>query len=187
MKIIERSIKSFNSWIREKTKGDKSVVELGAGFFNMLAQVSSSVEEKIGIELVQAYIDNAKYNDCIKIQGDATKYRDLLHKCQFETVMIIDFLEHLPMSQGKELINNLKEDFKKILLMIPCGLYDQKEDVTGYNAHDAQTHKSFWYEEDILTLGFQENIIDRNYHIGNPLAKHDVACAFCVWRSDLNV
>ena len=172
---------NLNDWIKFYTKGDTSVVELGAGFFDKLEQVDNTVTEKIGIELIQDYIDNAKYFDCEMIHGDATKYRELLGECQYQTVMIIDFLEHLTMEQGSKLISDLKEDFDKILLMIPCGLYDQKEDVTGYGAHDAQTHKSFWYENDILQLGFDEFLLDRNFHNGNPLAKHDKACAFCVW------
>lgn len=184
MGFIEKKIKSTDHWIFEKTSGSKSVVELGAGFFNRLRSVNSCVVQRIGIEISEKYVMNTKFNDCVKIVGDATKYSELLpNNCYYDTVMLIDFLEHLDMDSGKILISNLKVDFKKILLMIPCGLYNQKEDVTGFGEHEFQTHKSFWYESDILDLNFQENLLDKNYHINNSLAQHDKACAFCTWTN----
>lgn len=182
MIILYKKVFSLGEWIKSNTSGSKSVVELGAGFFNNLS-FCEDAEQKIGIELMQCYIDNAKYNDCIKILGDAINYKRLLPvNCRYDVALIVDFLEHLTMSEGKSLIENLKKDFSKILLMIPCGLYDQSEDVTGFEAHEAQTHKSFWYEDDIISLGFSEVIFDREFHKGNPLAKHDTSCGFCVWE-----
>lgn len=178
--------KRINSpqWINSNTMSSTTVVELGAGFFKNMNHVSSNVKTKIGIEIYEPYINNAINNDCIKIHGDALKYRELLVKYDFETVLIYDVLEHFDKDVALKLISDLKTDFKKILLMLPFGKYEQHEDVTGYGAHEYQTHRSYWYEEDILKLGFNDNIIDLNYHatpnrVDNNL---DTGCYFGVWN-----
>ncbi len=180
---IEKNIR-LNDWIDYSTAGATSVVELGAGFFNRLSAVNDSVSEKIGIEIWKPYIDNAKYNDCIKIEGDALDYRKLLVGYEPEICMLIDILEHFDKKVAIDLIASLKKDFEKIILMIPCGLYAQNKDVTGYGAHNHQTHRSYWYDDDILSLGFQENIKDSTFHVRNVSAGHDTACYFCRWSCD---
>jgi hypothetical protein len=183
MTIEYKTVPSLQGWLQEKTAGCRSVVELGAGFFDKLGMLSETVNQRIGIELMGCYIDNAKFKECAILQGDALNYKALLpESCLYDTVLMISFLEHVTMDEGKALIASLKEDFNRILLVVPCGLFDQEEDVTGFGCHEAQTHKSFWYEEDILTLDFQENVVDKLFHKGNPLAKHDKASAFCVWE-----
>ena len=81
------------------------------------------------------------------------------------------------MDDGIKLIKMLKSDFNKILLMLPFGVHEQHEDTTGYGADEYQIHRSYWFEEDIKKLNFNENIIDFNFQ-GNP--QHH--CYFGVWK-----
>jgi hypothetical protein len=176
---------NLTKWINEVTSGSISIVELGSGFFNRLSDVNESVKTKIGIEIYEPYIQNAVYDECIKIHGDVLNYRELLKGQKIETVMLIDILEHFPKDVGFELIENLKKDFNKIILMLPFGKYEQNEDFTGYGGHEYQTHKSYWYNDDIEKLNFTENIIDENFHKKDKLrvSKNlDIGVYFGTWE-----
>jgi hypothetical protein len=181
---FEKKYIELDNWINEKTASSKSVVELGAGFFNRLSNVNNNCIVRIGIEIYKPYIDNATYHNCIKINGDALKYKELLKNTSLDTVMIIDVLEHFEKDVAYKLISNLKKDFKKIILMLPYGLFEQHEDITGFGGHEYQTHKSFWYKEDVEKLKFNENVIDETFHsykyrVENNL---DLGCYFGVWN-----
>lgn len=136
------------------------------------------MKQKIGIEIYKPYIDNAKYHDCIKIQGSVLEYKELLSGYTLDTALIVDVLEHFDVNIAFNLIQSLKQDFRKILLMLPVGLHVLTEDVTGFGGHEYQTHRSTWYEQDILKLGFHVNIIDPNFHYSKP----SLACYFGMWK-----
>jgi len=183
-KMINKRV-NLSQWINENTVGSTSVVELGAGFFRRLADVHSSVKTRIGIEIYQPYIDNATFHNCIKIQGDALKYRELLIGYDLDTVMIVDVLEHFEKEVGYKWIDNLKQDFRKILLMLPTGKFEQHEDVTGFGGHEYQTHRSYWYVEDIEKLQFTQDVIDPAFHSphhGGKILNTDTACYFGIWE-----
>ena len=180
----EIRLDNFPKWINDNTDGSKSVVELGAGFFQEFKHVNTNVPLKVGIEIYKPYIDNAKYHECVKIQGDALKYDELLTNYELDTVMIIDVLEHFEKDTGYKLIERLKKDFNKILLMLPVGEYKQDKDVTGHGGHEYQTHKSYWYVDDIEKLDFDDNLIDLNFHSWrkNEDKSAETACYFGVWN-----
>jgi hypothetical protein len=184
--IIYKNVR-LDEWIKNNTATTTSIVELGAGFFAKLSAVHPNVQLKIGIEIYKPYIDNATYHDCIKIHGSALNYKELLKDYVVDTVMIIDVLEHFDKNVGYELINNLKNDFKKILLMLPAGTFAQDKDVTGFGGHEYQTHKSYWYIDDIKNLSFTENIIDSTFHSSPERTSHnlDTACYFGVWTKTI--
>ena len=188
-KIIKRV--NLRHWIREKTNGSTSVVELGAMFFEKLKHVSGTVNTKIGIEIWEPYI-TAKVDhfgvpvieDCIKIHGSVLNYKELLSDYELDTAMIVDVLEHFEKDVAFEWINNLKQDFKKIILMVPAGVFPQEVDHSGFGADEFQTHRSSWFEADIEKLGFDEVVLDDIYFINPELVanKMDTGCWFCVWN-----
>lgn len=180
---MEYKTVNLSQWINENTIGSQIVVELGAGFFRRLADVNNSVIKRIGIEIYEPYIKNATYNNCIKIHGDALKYNEYVTENDYDTVLLVDILEHFNMEDGLNLINRLKKDFKKILLMLPVGKFEQNEDVTGHEGHEFQTHRSYWYEDDINKLNFSINIIDTKFHVTKERINNnlDTGCYFGVW------
>jgi len=187
-KIIKRV--NLQQWIREKTNGSITVVELGAMFFEKLKHVSPTVQTKIGIEIWEPYIKSdvdhfgvPVLQDCIKIHGSVLDYKELLKNYEKDTAMIIDVLEHFDKDVAFKFFNDLKKDFKKIILMVPAGEFPQTEDHSGFEAHDYQTHRSSWYEEDIIKLGFDEIILDDMFHANPELIANnmDTGCWFCVW------
>ena len=186
-KIIKRV--NLQQWIREKTNGSITVVELGAMFFEKLKHVSPTVQTKIGIEIWEPYIKSdvdhfgvPVLQDCIKIHGSVLDYKELLKNYEKDTAMIIDVLEHFDKDVAFKFFNDLKKDFKKIILMVPAGEFPQTEDHSGFEAHDYQTHRSSWYEEDIIKLGFDEIILDDMFHANPELIANnmDTGCWFCV-------
>ena len=173
----------LSDWISSNTNGCKSVVELGAGFFDKLTYVHPSVKTKIGIEIWQPYIDNAKYHDCIKVQGDIRYFDqlDIIKDTELDCVMMIDVLEHFDKITADGMLSIMKDHFNKILLMVPEGNHPQEEDVTGYGAHKYQMHRSTWSEADFNR--FHEVIIDPEFHAG--IAGKDSGAIFAIWKKEL--
>lgn len=182
---------NLQNWIQQNTNGSVSVVELGAMFFEKLKHVSPTVKTKIGIEIWEPYINSEVdhfgvpvFKDCIKIHGSVLDYKNLLSDYELDTAMIIDVLEHFEKDVAFKWIKELKNDFKKIILMVPAGYYPQEIDHSGFKADEYQKHRSSWYEEDIIKLGFTEVVLDEYFHANPELLanKMDTGCWFCVWQ-----
>lgn len=168
----------ISNWVNTNTSDSVSVLELGAGFFNKLSYVNHNVKKRIGIEIWEPYISNAQYHNCVKIHGDVLKYRELVSETDYDCVLMVDILEHFDKETAFGLIDMLKNDFNKILLMIPEGKHPQESDVTGYGAHEYQKHRSTWYVQDIESLGFDEVIHYVNF---NDDINKDKGCIFAKW------
>lgn len=190
MKKIVKQV-NLRNWIKEKTNGSTTVVELGAMFFEKLKHVSNSVKTKIGIEIWEPYI-TAKADhfgipvieDCVKIHGNVLEYKQLLFGYDLDTAMIVDVLEHFEKEVAFDWIANLKSDFNKIILMVPAGVFPQEVDHSGLGGDEYQTHRSSWFEADIEKLGFDEVVLDASYFSNPELVANnmDTGCWFCVWN-----
>jgi len=176
----------FHDFITRSTQGSASVVDLGAGLFERMYWFHPDVKQRIGIEIFQPYIDSARYHDCIKICGDVMNYRELLKGHELDTAFSMDLMEHITREDGLKLIAMLKEDFKKVIIIAPCGDFPQDEDVLGFGNHTYQTHRSVWRESDFESLGFTINIVDPTFHsTPERLANHqDIAAYFGVWERE---
>jgi hypothetical protein len=176
--IVYKNNVNFFNLIKQSTQGSYELLELGAGFFKNLLYVSSDVKKIEGIEIWEPYIKSSIHIDNVKkIHGDIRDYKVLseIRDC----VLICDVLEHFEKKEALELIDDLKLNFNKICLMIPKGNHPQDKDVTGFGAHEYQSHRSSWGEEDMVVLGFQEIIVDDLFH-NDPEKDH--GCMFCVWK-----
>lgn len=179
------NVKDFNwyTWVAEELRGYDTILELGAGFFNRLDIPDSASVRKIGIEIYKPYIDNARNKkDCIKILGDMRDYRRLTSNLWVgsKVAMFFDSLEHIDHASGIKLIEDLKQDFDKIIIMIPRGHCVLENDVTGFNNDEGQRHKSYWYDQDILGLGMTEILVDDTFHKNNH-TNPDKGCYFAKW------
>lgn len=152
----------LNKWISENTRDTSCVVEFGSQFFDKLSYAQSI--KKIGIEIWKPFIISSTYHDCIKINGDFTKYRDYVQPHDFDCAMMIDAIEHINKEAAVSLINEMKVDFNKILVCTPEGVHKQYLDPNNMGADEYQTHRSTWYKEDFEMLGFQDIQIDPIFH-----------------------
>ena len=174
----------FFAWVRRHTEGVGSVVEFGAGFFDRLQHVHPSVQNKIGIEIWQPYIDNAKYHDCTKIQGDILQFEILLPTdSRYGCALFIDVLEHLEKDAAIDLIRRVQARMDKILVMVPDGEHPQDRDVTGFGAHEYQTHRSVWRPHEIEALGFQDIHVDPTFFARTKPHLKDPGSMFAIWSA----
>jgi hypothetical protein len=169
----------LNSWITGNTNGSNSVVELGAGFFGKLTAVHPSVPKKIGIEIWESYITSSDCSECIKIHGDILEFEKLIDKEDMDCCMVVDVLEHFEKDTAIDLVQRIKNNFNKFLLMVPEGNHPQNGDVTGHGADEYQKHRSTWGQDDLEKLGFDQIILDELYHPGH--GGKDTGCLFAVW------
>lgn len=186
MKEVKKFWTAWYAWLRQETNGYHTAVEFGAGFFDKLASVSCPV--RIGIEEYKPYIDAAKFKDCKMLHGRMQDYRTLfmehflvdspLEMPEPRVAIFIDSLEHITREEAFTLIAQVKEDFQKIVIMIPNGNIMQYKDVTGFDNDEGQTHKSRWFESDLAELGMQEILVDNNFHSD----QEDKRSYFATWK-----
>lgn len=177
-------VNDFNwyTWVNQELYMFDTVLELGAGFFDRLAIIKNSTARKIGIEIFSPYIENARFKDCIMISGDMRHYRILTKKwwTGSKAAMFFDSLEHIDMDSAIVLVKQLKEDFDKIIFMVPRGNCPQDKDVTGYDNHEGQTHKSTWNDADIIGIGMTNILVDDNFH--KDSLTDEKGCYFAKWE-----
>lgn len=180
---INKAKVNLSQWIYMNTLGQTSVVEFGAMFFDKLACVAAP--KKIGIEIWEPYIRDAKCQECQKIHGDFTIFESLIGDKDLDCAMFIDTLEHINREDAFELMSRVMNNFNKVILMIPEGNHPMDEDVTGYEAHTYQTHRSTRYAKDLIDLGFLEEkiILDPTFH---STEGRDTGCLFAVWDNNEN-
>jgi hypothetical protein len=178
--MIEKRM-NLGDWIFENTKGCNTVVEFGAMFGERLLSIHPSVKNIFGLEIHQPYIDKFIADKKYAICCDMSRYHNYVPTQYFDCAMFIDSLEHLFKDKAIHLINEVKKDFNKILLMIPEGNHPQSKDVFEMGADEYQTHRSTWYVSDIIDLGFQSIILDSQFHGNNGEGK-DEGCVFAVWN-----
>jgi hypothetical protein len=147
-------------WIRHHTEGYTGVAELGAGYFDKLGYVHSDARFRAGIELWEPCMASPKYTGCQRIHGNFMEYRAYIDPHTFPCVMMIDALEHVDKSDSDMLIAMMKEDFQKIMLMIPEGEHPQGPEY----GNKYQSHLSTWHAGDILEYGFQQIIVYPYFH-----------------------
>ena len=170
--------------LRESTRGYDVLCELGAGIFRLFRHYHADVKTKIGIELIQTYIDNRLDKDAIAIQGNVLHFASLLEGQRLlhliDIFTIVDVLEHLEKSNAIALLKATQKYADRVLAFTPLGFDKQ----TGHDEYDfkrpglrkefteeqrdaaieSQRHKSAWQGSDFEDLGFQEVIVSSNYH-----------------------
>lgn len=174
------STTGIDSWIREHTIDSECVVEFGAMFFERLNAVHENCKLRVGIEAHLPYILIAeRFGNCIRLHGDMREFESLLDPTYLDTAMFIDSLEHLSRENASDLIHRVMMRFRKILLFIPEGDHPQTKDVFLTGADYWQTHRSTWYKDDVIDLGFQDVCVVPNYYSEQG---KDHGAIFAIWK-----
>lgn len=187
MEKIENSFR-LSPVIVERTKGAKTVCEIGAGIFRMFHLYPAGAT-KVGIELMQSYIDKRvnRQDGIVAIQGNAMDFEKLLDEAgyteSFDVILLIDFIEHLDKQDSIDLIERTKSRAKKVFVFTPLDEHPQDgEDSYGFAfadikrhvdsrgeakaAIEAQRHKSTWHLSDFEDMKFDVVQVNRNFHPG---------------------
>lgn len=134
---------------REFSKSDV-VLDIGCGPSSRLQ--SHSVLYSVGVELFDAYLQEAKrlhtHNELIK--ADCTKLE--FKPNSFDVIIAFDVMEHLDKQEGMELLTKMKAwARKKVIITVPNGF------TPGYSADDniLQMHRSGYTADELRELRFE--------------------------------
>lgn len=173
-----RSKQLMTEWIKNNTKGSISVVDFGCMLGSRFKMVASSVVNRIGIEIWKPYLD-APQTKFTPIHGDMRDFESLVDPKFYDCALFIDTIEHIPKDDGLILLKRVQELFNRIVLITPNGYFKWEVDVTGFDSHESQKHKSSWYEKDLGELGFETKVI-KDYN--PPIEGNTKDCLFGVWN-----
>jgi hypothetical protein len=134
---------------------------------------------KVGVEVHQPYLDHRHFDGFAMLNADARAVTHLFPDKSFDAVLLIDFIEHLEMSDALRLLRECQRiAAKRILVFAPHGVHPQSQDVFGMGADAWQTHRSTWRVEDLADLGF-DVALWKDYH---SVPGTDNAAMFAVWE-----
>ena len=133
-------------------KGCQTVLDIGCGASPNMRQLG--VPRVIGIEGYAPSVELArqrKTHDEI-IQGDVRNLNQYFRPKQFDACVAIDVIEHLPKSDGLQLIKDMERIAdKKVVFFTPSGFVPQRHTAND----DLQEHLSGWEPDEMRQYGYQ--------------------------------
>jgi GT2 family glycosyltransferase len=157
--IIEKNIE-IPDWIRINTSGSNSVAGMGSSFFEISKDINKNVETKSFLDSRKQFSNAMPESNSLYITGNPGDYMQSLKNISADTVIVTGIPQGFDRQKSINFINELKKDFKKILLILPAGDENNKKDKSA----DKETSVSktaqgcCLYTEDILQLNFDEVI-----------------------------
>lgn len=128
--------------------GSNSVLMIGAMEGKFMEQLPC--EKKIALDAYAPYLSRIPF-PCIKLNGTVQEILPLLGPRTVDTVLAIDFIEHLDKSDGLELLSQMNYVAARVAaIFTPNGFFKQDASNTQYTDEELhwQTHRSGWTEED---------------------------------------
>lgn len=120
------------------------------------------------INVVEIFKPNADLLASFKIPKlnvlnfDIRDHEDFLKSDDLDCLVWQDGPEHLEMQESKNILNELKTKFKKIIIATPKGEYIQGP----LYGNESERHLSSWEIQDYQNLGFEVSIIGEIFLIG---------------------
>ena len=131
----------------------KTVLDVGCGSNSPLSKIQKHFY-CVGVDIHKPSITESKkrkIHDNYKI-GSVLEIDKLFKAKQFDAVIALDLIEHLPKQKGRELLKKMmKLAKKKIILLTPNGFIQQ----IPYDGNEFQKHLSGWSVDDFKQLGFR--------------------------------
>jgi len=134
-------------------------MDIGCGTGNTLKKIKA--RHRFGIDACQAAITKAREGTFIHLD-DLTFYCfDLkglrkVWKRKVDCIIGIDIIEHFEPEDALCLLKDCEQIATKCLMFfVPVGNHPQTKDDRGFNNHFYQTHRSTWYPQDMVGLGYE--------------------------------
>ncbi len=139
--------------LRQQLKKSASVLDLGCGAYSPLSNIPKTFYS-VGVDIFDASIKASKKQQI----HDAYKKCNLLNidkyfkSKSFDTVVILDVVEHFTKKDALCLLAKAEEVAKKkVIVLTPNGFYKQEP----YARNPYQVHKSGWSKRDLQRLGYR--------------------------------
>lgn len=161
---------SFKKYIDNIIRKSQCITYVGwRNNFSFFDYYYSLVEQIFIIEIWQNHVDQfeKKYYNIEIICNNICNFENLITEKQRDCLLWQQGPEHLEMKQAKNLINQMKKTFSKIIIETPNGQWEQGPD--GDNIYE--THLSYWYPENYEELGF-------TYTLFGGTTEHDIIIGY---------
>lgn len=150
---VEIGDSPYYGMIAWELRGMESVLDVGCGSNSPLAKVKKHFYS-VGVDIHKPSVSQSRKNkihDDYKI-GNVLDIDKLFKAKQFDAVVALDLIEHLPKQKGRELLIQMtKLAKKKIILLTPNGFIQQ----IPYDGNEFQKHLSGWDVDDFRKMGFR--------------------------------
>lgn len=145
----------------KETFNPKKVIDVGCGIGKLVKELRKLKIDAIGIEFSKSFI-NASPIKKFLYEGDIFHLPSEISD-QFDLVVCMEVLEHLPPTRLSEAINNLKKlSSKHFLITIPCFGPD-------YNYSGLPLYEECWLQDAQNNVPFHNLVVDSN---GIPHLRH---------------
>lgn len=141
----------FGRPLRTMIKAGDRVLELGCGKNSLL--IRSGIIKKLkvtGVDVFEPYVrlhnSDGLYESCV--QADITEIN--FEPDQFDAVVCMDVLEHVPKNEGVKLLDKMKVWGKKVIITTPNGTVPGIP--SDSNVH--QEHQSGWTTKELEAHGY---------------------------------
>ncbi len=133
----------------------KTIVDIGAGagkYGKLIRQIETLCRIKIhatAVEMDEGYIRDFKLHEVYDtvISMDATQLLRQTPGIKGDICILGDFIEHLPKSDGVDLLNYLLYRFSIVIVVVPVDMYQGE-----WMGHAQEAHISLWYESDFTSF-----------------------------------
>lgn len=143
----------YYGMIARELRNMQSVLDVGCGSDSPLAKIKRHFYS-VGVDIHKPSIEVSqkhKIHNEYKV-GNVFDIDKLFKAKQFDAVVALDLIEHLPKQKGWNLVRKMtKLAKKKVILLTPNGFIQQ----TPYDGNTFQTHLSGWTVDDFKKLGFR--------------------------------
>lgn len=136
--------------LKRELKGCRSVLDLGCGLDSPIKYCK--VKYSVGVDAYKPYLEESKKKKIHNkyVSGDITKVK--FRPKSFDSVILIDVLEHLKKEQGKKLLKKAEKwAKKKVVFSTPNGYLPQR----NIDKNPFQAHRSGWRVRELEKLGYK--------------------------------
>jgi SAM-dependent methyltransferase len=139
--------------LQKELSGSDTVLDLGCGPSSLLQYVKGPTKT-VGVEYwkpsIEESMKNHIHSEYINADIATVKYPDL----SFDSVILIDVIEHFTRDDALALIRTIQHWAKKnVIILVPNGLVPQEEE--DEQGNKKQHHLSGWSVRDLNELGFR--------------------------------
>lgn len=141
-----------------------TVLDVGCGLSCKSQFIDAQV--RVGVDIYRPYLlkaqEQATDKNLILIQGDVTRLDEMFLPNSFDMVMLQDVIEHFEKDTASHILS-MAQSIAKVAVFVqtPRGFVFQNIDILGMGGDEFQTHRSAWYEGDLIARGFE--VVTRDY------------------------